>query len=92
MDQEIAKMVGILKHQSADETQVGGSHYKTMGIQPWTVMESVLTRQEFAGYLKGCILKYAMRQGRKIDADDDAEKARHYAKKLREIEDGYAGF
>ncbi|MEY2680666.1 MAG: hypothetical protein RL661_897 [Pseudomonadota bacterium] len=81
-----------IEHTSADDMQVGGSHYKDMPIEPWEVMRVVMTREEFMGFLKGNYLKYSMRAGRKPGATDDAEKARHYAKKLREIEDGYAGF
>lgn len=61
--------------------QVDGDHYTTMGIQPWDVMESVLTPEEFVGFLKGNIIKYAMRAGRK-EGTDDAAKAKHYANKL----------
>jgi hypothetical protein len=68
----------------ADEMQVSGSHYKDMGVQPWTVMEAVLTPEEFRGYLKGNIIKYAMRQGKKENSDD-ASKARHYNMKLKEL-------
>lgn len=68
---------------SADNEQVGGDHYKTMAMQPWEVMESVLTHQEFIGFLKGNIIKYAMRNGRKDS--DDAGKAKHYQKKLNEV-------
>jgi hypothetical protein len=68
----------------ANDYQVGGMHYKTMAIEPWDVMKAVLTREEWLGYLKGNCIKYGMRQGRKVDADDDAGKARHYAQKLRE--------
>ena len=67
---------------TADELQVGGQHYKDMGIQPWAVMEAVLTHEEFVGFLKGNVIKYAMRQGKKDS--DDANKARHYALKLAE--------
>jgi hypothetical protein len=70
----------------ADETQVGGTHYKDMTIQPWTVMETVLSHEEFIGFLKGNIIKYAMRQGRKDS--DDGEKAIHYMQKLNEVQDG----
>ena len=70
---------------SADTEQVGGSHYKDMPMQPWEVMEAVLTPEEFCGFLKGNIIKYSMRQGRKGDASQDADKARHYAAKLREF-------
>ena len=68
----------------ANDLQVGGTHYKDMGVQPWDVMESVLTREEFIGFLKGNVIKYALRQGRKIDSDD-ANKCLHYIKKLNEV-------
>ena len=67
----------------ADDVQVGGDHYKEMGVQPWDVMESVLTHVEFVGFLKGNIIKYAMRQGRKDS--DDAGKCHHYRMKLKEL-------
>lgn len=70
--------------ETADDRQVGGDHYHQIGIQPWTVMESVLSRQEFIGYLKGNIIKYSMRAGRK-EGTDDASKAFHYIQKLNEF-------
>ena len=69
---------------AADKTQVSGSHYKDMAVQPWTVMEAVLSREEFVGFLKGNIIKYSMRQGKKADSDD-AGKAKHYIQKLNEV-------
>ena len=68
----------------ADQMQVGGTHYKDMGVQPWEVMEAVLTREEFIGFLKGNIVKYSMRQGRKDS--DDVNKCLHYIKKLKEVQ------
>jgi len=70
-----------------DTVQVGGSHYKDMGMQPWAVMEAVLTHAEFVGYLKGNVIKYGMRQGKK-PGTDDTNKANHYAAKLKEVQDG----
>jgi len=72
--------------ENPDETQVGGTHYKDMPMQPWTVMESVLSHSEFVGFLKGNIIKYSMRQGRK-DGSDDANKALHYAQKLKQVQE-----
>ena len=69
----------------ADDTQVGGTHYKDMPIQPWEVMECVLSEQEFIGFFKGNIRKYSMRAGDKGDAKLDLEKAKHYRQKLQEI-------
>jgi hypothetical protein len=71
----------------ADDLQVSGNHYKDMAIQPWELMESVLTHEEFVGFLKGNVIKYAMRAGRK-DGSDDLGKARHYMMKLAEVRDG----
>ena len=68
---------------NANDLQIGGQHYKQMGIQPWDVMEAVLTREEFIGFLKGNVIKYSMRQGKKDS--DDAGKARHYKMKLEEV-------
>lgn len=68
----------------ADDIQVGGTHYKEMPVQPWHVMESVLSKDEFIGFLKGCIIKYAMRVGRK-EGSDDVNKLLHYRQKLKEV-------
>ena len=68
---------------TADERQVGGDHYKDMPMQPWDVMQAVLSADEFKGFLKGNIIKYSMRAGRK-EGSDDAAKAEHYAQKLWE--------
>ena len=42
---------------SADEMQVSGTHYKDMPVQPWAVMQAVLTPEEFRGFLKGNIIR-----------------------------------
>ena len=68
---------------TANDLQIGGQHYKEMGVQPWEVMEAVLTHEEFIGFLKGNVIKYAMRQGKKDS--DDAGKAKHYRMKLKEV-------
>ena len=69
---------------SADAKQVSGDHYVKMRVQPWDVMQSVLTHEEFIGFLKGNIIKYSMRQGLK-PGSDDAGKAQHYREKLAEV-------
>jgi len=71
---------------NANEYQIGGSHYKDMAVQPWDVMQIVLTRKEFVGFLKGNVIKYSMRQGKKEGTDDGA-KAMHYLAKLREVQE-----
>ena len=70
---------------NADDIQIDGTHYKEMAVEPWEVMEMVLTHDEFVGFLKGNIIKYSMRAGRKAGADHDDDKAGHYMQKLREV-------
>lgn len=78
-----------LNGTSADDIQHGGTHYKDMTIQPWAVMEAVLTREEFVGFLKGNIIKYSLRQGKKDSPDVD--KALHYMQKLKEVMENKRG-
>jgi hypothetical protein len=88
-EQELQHMLTASRiNTRADDIQAGGSHYKDMGVQPWTVMEALLTREEFIGYLKGNLIKYGMRQGKKDSPD--ADKWHHYNMKLKEIQDGNA--
>ena len=69
----------------ADDMQVGGTHYKDMLVQPWDVMETLLTPEEFVGFLKGNYLKYVFRAGHKGEASVDLDKAKHYKMKLDEL-------
>lgn len=67
----------------ADDYQVGGNHYKEMGVPPWDVLEATLSMSEFIGFLKGNIIKYSMRQS--LRGEIDSQKCRHYIVKLDEM-------
>ena len=75
------------KAKSALDTQVGGSHYKDMAIQPWQAMEAWLTADEYRGYHKGVATAYLARE-RDKGGLDDIKKAIHHLQRLVEIEDG----
>ena len=75
------------KAKSALDTQVGGSHYKDMAIQPWQAMEAWLTADEYRGYHKGVAIAYLARE-RDKGGIDDIKKAIHHLQRLVEIEDG----
>lgn len=68
----------------AGDSQVGGTHYKTMGVQPWAAMEAWMTHEEFCGFLRGNAIKYIARCNAKGGLED-IEKAQHYLQKLAEI-------
>lgn len=72
------------QNTNANDIQFGGTHYKDMSVQPWEVMQTVLTHEEFVGYLKGNCIKYAMREGKKDE--HDAQKYYHYKQKLAEVQ------
>lgn len=67
------------------DKQIGGSHYKDKSIQPWDVMEDWMTAIEFAGFLRGNVLKYLCRYQDK-NGVEDLRKASHYLEKLIEVE------
>ena len=69
---------------NVDQQQVGGSHYKNMNVQPWVAMESWMTPEQFAGFLRGNAIKYLARCDVKGGLDD-IKKARHYIDKLVEV-------
>lgn len=59
------------------DTQVGGTHYKDMGIyQPWAVLRAWLTPEEYRGYMKGTAIAYLAREQAK-GKDQDIAKGAH---------------
>lgn len=54
------------------------THYQTK-TQPLETMQANMTHEEFIGFLKGNIIKYACRSGRKDDPLKEAEKIQRYA-------------
>ena len=66
--------------QSALNTQVAGSHYKDLPIQPVEYIHA-----NAMGYLEGNVVKYVSRW-RKKNGIADLEKAKHYIELLIELE------
>lgn len=70
--------------KSALDTQVGGSHYKDMAIQPWQAMEAWLTAEEYRGYHKGVAIAYLARE-RDKGGVEDIKKTIHHLQRLVEM-------
>ena len=70
----------------ANNRQVAGTHYVNMDVQPWEAMEAWMSPAEFAGALRGAVIKYIARAGSKGPALQDYRKAEHYLQKLIEFE------
>ena len=59
-------------------------HYKVGGIETIQFIKAKLTKEEYIGYLRGNVLKYASRLGAKNNASEDAGKMAWYAKQLEQ--------
>ncbi len=66
--------------ESSLDTQVAGSHYKDMGIQPVEYIHG-----NSLGFLEGNVIKYVSRWKTK-GGIDDLSKAKHYIEMLIELE------
>lgn len=58
-------------------SKVSPPHYRDLSPEPIDVMRGWMSDEEFAGYLKGSVLKYLSRAGRKDNEStlDDLQKA-----------------
>lgn len=74
----------IKDHMTANEKQVGGTHYKQMGIEPWDVIDTWPMEQKIGAYRAGA-LKYIMRMGTKDQSQQEIGKGIHYLEKLLEV-------
>lgn len=58
-------------------------HYKQCVIEPIVVIKSILTEEEYRGFLLGNVLKYRLRAGHKDEGDID--KALQYEQWYKEL-------
>jgi hypothetical protein len=75
----------LLVHSSTDPLtkQVGGSHYKSCGIQPVEYIHA-----NDLNYFEGNVIKYITRHRTKGDGRKDIEKVIHYAELILQLEYG----
>ena len=67
------------KEKSALDEQVGGDHYRKLGIQPIELIRDIN-----ANFFQGNVIKYVTRYKDK-NGVKDLEKARHYLELMREL-------
>lgn len=73
------------KNASVPNTKYYDEHYASMaGLEPIELMQLVLSLPEFVGFLKGNIIKYTMRAGKKQGeaVEKDVAKAKRYTEWL----------
>lgn len=77
-----------IEDASAPNTKYYDEHYASMaGLEPIELMQLVLSPAEFIGFLKGNIIKYSMRAGKKQGeaAEKDVAKAKRYIEWLMKL-------
>lgn len=69
--------------------QIGGDHYKDMGVEPWDVVDTWPLEQQIGAH-RLATLKYIMRMGTKDGNSEvqELKKARHFLDKLIEVMEG----
>jgi hypothetical protein len=72
----------VLKKAKPVNDPINPDHYKVGGIETIDYIKAKLTPEEYRGYLKGSVLKYASRLGYKGDAVVDAGKINWYSTEL----------
>lgn len=69
--------------------KINPKHYKDNVIETIDAIESQLSDKEFVGYLKGSVLKYMCRSGKKVgvSSQEDYQKAEWYLQRLIDRKD-----
>lgn len=70
------------KHEQSEQPD----YYKSNGLSPMDAFEKgLLSKEEFIGFIKGNVIKYSVRAGKKGDAVKDIEKAIDYLEWLKKV-------
>ena len=62
------------------------NYYKSNGLSPLDAFkQGLISREEFIGFIKGNVIKYTVRAGKKDDPIRDIEKAVDYLEWLKKV-------
>lgn len=82
-DITLLEVEGTVEEGKVKTDATNPSHYRVAGIpEAIEIMEHLMTKEQFEGFLWGNIIKYAYRYGRKGDKAETVGKIAWYAKKL----------
>ena len=74
------------KAKLLDDPVNSPAHYTVGGIETIDYIKAKLSPEEFIGYLKGNVIKYTSRAGKKQDTIQDLEKAQWYmSRQIKEL-------
>ena len=62
------------------------SYYNENGFSPIDAFKrGLMSQEEFLGFIKGNVIKYVIRAGKKDDAVSDIDKAINYLELMKEV-------
>lgn len=87
-EQEVERYNGGIRLKDTSKDQVKAPiHYADRKYQSILVMEDSMSTEAFKGYLKGNVMKYISRAGKKDKTSQDLNKAATYLQWLIEVEE-----
>lgn len=76
---------GLVKDSKS--TQVGGTHYAEMEVQPWDAMRAWMNPSEYAAYHIGTVIGYLARHKKKGGLTDIKKSHHHLSELIRYFEE-----
>ena len=70
----------IKRYYENNGTALSATHYQKLQQQPIEIMQSLMTPEQFQGFLWGNVIKYTLRLGSKDAPEKEMQKAQQYAK------------
>lgn len=87
IDEEDTNRMEEVLEKKVDEA-INQKHYKVEGIpEAIKIMQGLMTKEQFEGFLLGNIIKYSYRYSRKGDKAETIGKIVWYAQKLKELKE-----
>lgn len=77
-----------VKQEEADEVPEHYDEHYQGDVQPIELMQSAMSKEAFMGFLRGNIIKYACRLGKKDDVAKETTKILRYAEWLDKVAKG----
>lgn len=85
---ELLEEENTVEEDKAETDAINPAHYRVEGIpEAIEIMQGLMTKEQFEGFLWGNIIKYSYRYGRKGDKAETMGKIVWYAQKLKELKE-----
>lgn len=78
----------FVRKKSFEDVVNHPSHYTSGKVECIDCIESAMTSEQFEGFLKGNVMKYVFRCGKKDEAIQELKKAEWYLNRLIQFKEG----